>query len=98
MEREDGLETTHRTGVAVHEPPRGSRVALVHDNSLHDSLHSLDASASQKLYERVVGPDGRPRADIYIAVNDVDVRLLSGLLTPVKKEDVVFLLAYIHPG
>jgi Molybdopterin converting factor, small subunit len=69
----------------------------VEGDTVKEVLRNL-ASASQKLYERVAGPDGRPRADIYIAVNDVDVRLLSGLLTPVKKEDVVLLLAYIHPG
>jgi molybdopterin synthase subunit MoaD len=69
----------------------------IEGNTVRDVLKGL-ASVSQRLYERVVGPDGRPRADIYIAVNDVDIRLLSGLLTPVKKEDVVLVLAYIHPG
>ncbi|AET31708.1 MoaD/ThiS family protein [Pyrobaculum ferrireducens] len=65
--------------------------------TVKEVLSNLSA-VSQKLYRRVVGEDGRPRADIYIAVNDVDIRLLSGLSTPVKKEDVVLILAYIHPG
>jgi len=69
----------------------------VEGDTVKEVLRNL-APVSQRLYERVMGPDGRPRADIYIAVNDVDVRLLSGLLTPVKKEDVVLVLAYIHPG
>jgi len=46
----------------------------------------------------VVEPGGRLRPDIYIAVNDVDIRLLSGLATRVEKDDVVLILAYIHPG
>ncbi|MEZ0319960.1 MAG: MoaD/ThiS family protein [Pyrobaculum sp.] len=56
------------------------------------------ATVSKKLRDRVVDPEGRLRPDIYVAVNDVDIRLLQGLLTPVKKEDVVLVLAYIHPG
>jgi len=76
----------------------GGRSELeVEGGTVKEVLRSL-APVSQRLYERVMGPDGRPRADIYIAVNDVDVRLLSGLLTPVKNEDVVLVLAYIHPG
>ncbi|MFN7105043.1 MAG: MoaD/ThiS family protein [Pyrobaculum sp.] len=69
----------------------------VEGETVKDVIKGL-ASISQKLYQRVVGPDGRPRADIYIAINDVDIRLQSGLLTPVKKDDMVFILAYIHPG
>lgn len=56
------------------------------------------AAVSERLYKRVVGPDGRPKEDIYIAVNDVDIRLLSGLNTPVENGDTVLILAYIHPG
>ena len=62
-----------------------------------DVLFNL-AAVSKKLRDRVVDPEGRLRPDIYIAVNDVDIRLLQGLLTPVKKEDVLLILAYIHPG
>ncbi len=76
----------------------GGRSELeVDGHTVKEVLRNL-ASVSQRLYDRVVGPDGRPRADIYIAVNDVDVRLLSGLLTPVKKDDIILVLAYIHPG
>ncbi|ABL88975.1 molybdopterin synthase subunit MoaD [Pyrobaculum islandicum DSM 4184] len=76
----------------------GGKTELEIDGAtVRDILRGL-ASVSQKLYERVVGPDGWPRADIYIAINDVDIRLLSGLSTPVGKEDVVLILAYIHPG
>ncbi len=75
----------------------GREEVEVEGNTVKEVLRNL-ASVSQRLYDRVVGPDGRPRADIYIAVNDVDVRLLSGLLTPVKKDDIILVLAYIHPG
>ncbi|MFN3805182.1 MAG: MoaD/ThiS family protein [Pyrobaculum sp.] len=76
----------------------GGRTELEVDGATVGDVIKGLASISQKLYQRVVGPGGRPRADIYIAVNDVDIRLLSGLLTPVKKDDVVLILAYIHPG
>lgn len=76
----------------------GGRAELELEGSTVREILGGLASVSQKLYERVVGPDGRPRADIYIAVNDVDIRLLSGLSTAVKKDDVVLILAYIHPG
>lgn len=69
----------------------------VDGTTVRDVLRNL-AVVSQRLYERVVKPDGKLRADIYVAVNDVDIRLLNGLSTPVKKEDVVLVLAYIHPG
>ncbi|MEM1614342.1 MAG: MoaD/ThiS family protein [Pyrobaculum sp.] len=65
--------------------------------TVKDVLFNL-AAVSKKLRDRVVDPEGRLRPDIYIAVNDVDIRLLQGLLTPVKKEDVLLILAYIHPG
>ncbi|AFA38074.1 ThiS family [Pyrobaculum oguniense TE7] len=69
----------------------------VEGSTVKEVLESL-SSVSQKLYRRVVGDGGRLRPDIYIAVNDVDIRLLSGLSTQVKKDDVVLILAYIHPG
>lgn len=65
--------------------------------TVREVLENL-ASVSKRLYERVVEPGGRLRPDIYIAVNDVDIRLLSGLATRVEKDDVVLILAYIHPG
>ncbi|AAL63881.1 MoaD/ThiS family protein [Pyrobaculum aerophilum] len=76
----------------------GGRDEVVLEGATVKEILSALSSISPKLYKRVVGEDGRPRADIYIAVNDVDIRLLSGLNTPVKKDDVVLLLAYIHPG
>jgi molybdopterin converting factor small subunit len=51
-----------------------------------------------KLYERIKGRRDKLSPDIYIAVNDVDIRLLSGLDTPLKEGDVVLILAYIHGG
>lgn len=75
----------------------GASELEVEGSTVREVLKNL-AAVSQKLYERVVKPDGRLRGDIYIAVNDVDIRLLGGLSTPVKKEDVVLILAYIHPG
>ena len=76
----------------------GGRDEVVLEGTTVKEVLSALLSISPNLYKRVVGEDGRPRADIYIAVNDVDIRLLSGLNTPVKKDDVVLLLAYIHPG
>ena len=76
----------------------GGRDEVVLEGATVKEILSALSSISPKRYKRVVGEDGRPRADIYIAVNDVDIRLLSGLNTPVKKDDVVLLLAYIHPG
>lgn len=51
-----------------------------------------------KLYERIVRSKGKLYPDIYIAVNDVDIRLLSGLDTALKADDTVLILAYIHGG
>jgi len=76
----------------------GGRSELeVEGATVREVLENL-ASVSKRLYERVVEPGGRLRSDIYIAVNDVDIRLLSGLATKVEKDDVVLILAYIHPG
>ncbi|MBP1449014.1 MAG: MoaD/ThiS family protein [Thermoproteus sp.] len=51
-----------------------------------------------KLYNRLFDRRGELAPDIYIAVNDVDVRLLSGLDTELKPGDRVLVLAYIHGG
>ncbi|MDT7870674.1 MAG: MoaD/ThiS family protein [Thermoproteus sp.] len=51
-----------------------------------------------KLYQRVRGKEDGLSPDIYIAVNDVDIRLLSGLDTQLREGDVVLILAYIHGG
>jgi molybdopterin converting factor small subunit len=75
----------------------GARELEVPGSTVGEVLESL-ASVSRALYERVVGPGGEPRGDIYIAVNDVDIRLLSGLSTRVEDKDTVLILAYLHPG
>ncbi len=51
-----------------------------------------------RLYERIVRSKGKLYPDIYIAVNDVDIRLLSGLDTALKEDDTVLIMAYIHGG
>lgn len=51
-----------------------------------------------KLYNRLFDRRGELAPDIYIAVNDVDVRLLSGLDTELKPGDRVLVLAHIHGG
>ena len=54
---------------------------------------------NEKLFKRVFDPArGELAPDIYVAVNDVDIRLLKGLDTPVKDGDEVLILAYIHGG
>ncbi len=56
-------------------------------------------SINRKLYERVYDEcEHELKPDIYIAVNDVDIRLLNGVETEVHDGDVVLLLAYIHGG
>ncbi len=56
-------------------------------------------SVNEKLYERVWDYSERGLApDIYVAVNDIDIRLLDGLNTRVGEEDTVLLLSYIHGG
>ncbi len=79
-------------------PLAGGRTELeVEGKTVGEVLENL-AKLSRKLHDRIMSPDGRLKPDIYIAVNDVDVRLLSGLQTPVDDRDLLLLLAYIHPG
>ncbi|WP_069807297.1 MoaD/ThiS family protein [Vulcanisaeta thermophila] len=56
-------------------------------------------SINEKLLRRVYDPlRNELMPDIYIAVNDIDIRLLKGLDTPVEDGDEVLILAYIHGG
>ncbi|ADN51896.1 MoaD/ThiS family protein [Vulcanisaeta distributa] len=56
-------------------------------------------SVNEKLFKRVFDSSrGELAPDIYVAVNDVDIRLLKGLDTPVRDGDEVLILAYIHGG
>jgi len=57
------------------------------------------AKINPKLYARiydVARHDLQP--DIYVAVNNVDIRLLKYLDTEVKDGDEVLMIAYIHGG
>ncbi|MFB6491234.1 MAG: MoaD/ThiS family protein [Thermoproteus sp. AZ2] len=74
----------------------GRNELTVEASTVRELIHAL--KAYPKLYARIWDPRGRLMPDIYIAVNDVDVRLLSGLDTSLKPEDVVLILAYIHGG
>lgn len=75
----------------------GKRELQVDAGSVRELIERL--KDKPKLYERITrGPRGELAPDIYIAVNDVDIRLLSGLDTPLGPEDVVLIIAYIHGG
>ncbi|WP_054841938.1 MoaD/ThiS family protein [Vulcanisaeta distributa] len=66
--------------------------------TVRDVIHGLK-SINEKLFRRVFdSARGELAPDIYIAVNDVDIRLLKGLDTPIKDGDEVLILAYIHGG
>ncbi len=66
--------------------------------TVRDVINGL-RSVNEKLFKRVFDPSrGVLAPDIYVAVNDVDIRLLKGLDTPVKDGDEVLILAYIHGG
>ncbi|GAB6945904.1 MoaD/ThiS family protein [Vulcanisaeta sp. JCM 16161] len=66
--------------------------------TVRDVINGLK-SINEKLFRRVFDQSrGELAPDIYVAVNDVDIRLLKGLDTPVKDGDEVLILAYIHGG
>lgn len=65
-------------------------------STLRDLLTTL-TSGRPKLAERIFrGKSIAP--GIYIAVNDVDVRLLNSLSTRLNDGDTVLILSYIHGG
>lgn len=67
-------------------------------STVRDVINGL-RSISEKLFKRVFDQArGVLAPDIYIAVNDIDIRLLKGLDTPVRDGDEVLILAYIHGG
>lgn len=66
-------------------------------DTVEEVLRSL-ADLYPRLRGRIFGEGGRLRPDIYVAVNDVDIRLLDGLRTKVGRDDRVLVLAWIHPG
>ena len=67
-------------------------------STVRDVINGL-RSINEKLFKRVFDPArGELAPDIYVAVNDVDIRLLKGLDTPVRDGDEVLILAYIHGG
>ena len=65
-------------------------------SSIKDLIAKL-SSSNPKLFARLMnGKELMP--DIYIAINDVDVRLLNDLATPLKNGDTILFLSYIHGG
>jgi molybdopterin converting factor small subunit len=67
-------------------------------NNIRDIINNL-RTINDKLFKRVLDTTrGELMPDIYIAINDTDIRLLKGLDTPVKDGDEVLILAYIHGG
>ncbi len=65
-------------------------------SSIKDLIAKLGSSNPKLLSRLMSGKELMP--DIYIAVNDVDVRLLKDLATPLKDGDTVLFLSYIHGG
>lgn len=66
--------------------------------TVRDSILRL-RDVNEKLFRRIYDTSrGELMPDIYVAVNDVDIRLIKGLDTPVKDGDEILILAYIHGG
>ncbi|WP_054857906.1 MoaD/ThiS family protein [Vulcanisaeta sp. JCM 16159] len=66
--------------------------------TVRDVINRLK-SINDKLFKRVFDVSrGELAPDVYVAINDVDIRLLRGLDTLVKDGDEVLILAYIHGG
>ncbi|BDR92646.1 MoaD/ThiS family protein [Vulcanisaeta souniana] len=73
-------------------------IELTNVDSVRGVINGLK-TVNEKLFRRVFDPSRNDlMPDIYIAVNDVDIRLLKGLDTPVRDNDEVLILAYIHGG
>ncbi|KUO79449.1 MAG: MoaD/ThiS family protein [Vulcanisaeta sp.] len=67
-------------------------------NNVRDVINGLK-SVNDKLFRRVFDASRNDlMPDIYIAVNNVDIRLLKGLDTPINDNDEVLIIAYIHGG
>jgi molybdopterin converting factor small subunit len=67
-------------------------------NNVRDVVNGLK-SVNDKLFRRVFDTSRNDlMPDIYIAVNNVDIRLLKGLDTPINDNDEVLIIAYIHGG
>jgi len=67
-------------------------------NNVRDVINGLK-SVNDKLFRRVFDVSRNDlMPDIYIAVNNVDIRLLKGLDTPINDNDEVLIIAYIHGG
>ena len=73
-------------------------IELTNVGSVREVINGLK-TVNEKLFRRVFDTSRNDlMPDIYIAVNDVDIRLLRGLDTPVRDNDEVLILAYIHGG
>lgn len=67
-------------------------------NTVREAIFKL-REVNEKLFRRIYDPSrGELMPDIYVAVNDIDIRLIKGLDTSVKDGDEVLILAYIHGG
>lgn len=75
----------------------GRGEAEVPGSNVEEALRSL-VELYPRLRGRIFGEGGRLRPDIYVAVNDVDIRLLWGLRTEVDEDDTILVMAWIHPG
>ncbi len=76
----------------------GTDTVSVEATTVRELVEGL-RTVNERLYERVWDCSEKDLApDIYIAVNDVDIRLLDGLNTRVGDGDTVLLLSYIHGG
>ncbi len=76
----------------------GEDTLMVEASTVREVVERL-RSLNAKLYERVWDCSEKDLApDIYVAVNDIDIRLLDGLNTRINDGDTVLLLSYIHGG
>lgn len=67
------------------------------DAKLMDLINEIKLK-NPNLYSRIMRENGELYPDIYIAINDIDIRLLDHLNTKLNDEDTVLILAYIHGG
>ena len=73
-------------------------IKLPINSTVRDLLLKL-REVSESLFKRVYDSDLNDlQPDIYIAINDVDIRLRNYLNTKLNNGDRVLILAYIHGG
>ncbi len=86
--------------VGVLKPLAGSDEIVLELDKGSTVLDALVKLAEQRraLRDRLFWRDDEIYPDLYIAVNDVDIRLLDGLKTVLSDGDKIVIIPYIHGG